>query len=127
VRVSGPRCNEEAVKMPIYEYSCTSCGRVSSFLLLRASEEIEPYCKSCGGRDVTRIISRVTVLRGEEARLEGLFDPSKFSDLDENDPASIERVMRRVGREIGDEAGEDFASVLDEAMSDAGPTPEEDL
>jgi putative FmdB family regulatory protein len=111
--------------MPIYEYLCNGCGRISSFLLLRATEEIDPYCKSCGGRDVRRAISRVTILKSEERRIESLLDPARFSDLDENDPSSIERAMRRMGRELGDEAGEGLEESLDEAMREAGPTPEE--
>jgi putative FmdB family regulatory protein len=112
--------------MPIYEYRCEACGRTSSFLLLRASEEMEPYCKACGSKDVARLISRVTVLKSEERRMEGLLDPSKFSDLDENDPSSIERVVRRMGRDFGDELGEGFEESMEEALSD-GPTSPEDL
>jgi putative FmdB family regulatory protein len=112
--------------MPIYEYRCEACGRTSSFLLLRASEEVEPCCKVCGSRDVVRLISRVTVLKSEERRMEDLLDPSKFSDLDENDPSSIERVVRRMGRDMGDELGEGFEESMEEALRD-GPTSPEDL
>ncbi|MCX8022663.1 MAG: zinc ribbon domain-containing protein [Syntrophorhabdaceae bacterium] len=103
--------------MPIYEYRCENCHKVSSFLLLRVSEELVPYCKACGSKDVKKKISRVAVLRDEERIMESLLDPSKFSDLDENDPGSIERVMKRVGRELGDELGEDFNETLEEAMA----------
>ena len=102
--------------MPIYEYSCEECSRVSSFLLLRVSEEVEPYCKACGSRDVRRMISRVAILKSEEKRMESLLDPSKFSDLDENDPGSVERVVRRMGRELGDEMGEGFEESMEEAL-----------
>ena len=104
--------------MPIYEYRCGACGRVSSFLLLRISEEVDPFCKACGSRDVSRIISRVAVLKTEEQRMERLLDPSRFSDLDENDPASIERAMKRMGRELGDEMGEGFEESVEEAMAE---------
>ena len=114
--------------MPIYEYRCTACGRVSSFLLLRISEEVSPYCKACGSTDVNRILSRVAILKSEEQRMESLLDPSKFSDLDENDPASIERVMKRMGREMGDELGEDFQDSMEEALAEErSATPPEDL
>jgi len=106
--------------VPIYEYYCDACARVSSFLLLRASEMIEPYCKSCGSRGVRRILSRVAVLKSEAQRMESLLDPSRFSGLDENDPASIERAVRRMGREMGDDLGEDFQESMEEAIADAG-------
>ncbi len=103
--------------MPIYEYRCESCKKVSSFLLLRATEDIKPYCKACGSKDVKRQVSRVAILKGEERMMESLLDPSKLSDLDENNPASVERVMRRMGRELGDELGEDFQESMEEALS----------
>ncbi len=102
--------------MPIYEYRCNECKKISSFLLLRISEEIDPYCKACGSKNVSRIISRVAVLKSEEKRMESLLDPTKFSDLDENDPSSIERFMKKMGRELGDELGEDFEESMYEAM-----------
>lgn len=102
--------------MPIYEYRCNACKKISSFLLLRVSEEIDPYCKFCGSRNVNRIISRVAVLKSEEKRMEGLLNPTKFSDLDENDPSSIEKFMKKMGKELGDELGEDFEESMYEAM-----------
>jgi len=104
--------------MPIYEYRCEACGRVSSFLLLRVSEEVDPFCKACGSKEVKRIISRVAVLKTEEQRMERLLDPSRFSDLDENDPASIERAVKRMGRELGDDLGEGFEESMEEAMAE---------
>jgi putative FmdB family regulatory protein len=111
--------------MPIYEYRCEECGKLSSFLLLRVSETIDPQCKHCGSTNVKRIISRVTVFKSEEKRLETLLDPAKFSDLDENDPRSVERLARHMGRELGDELGEDFEESM-EAL-DSKPNPSEDV
>lgn len=108
--------------MPIYEYRCKQCKKLSSFLLLRITEEIEPCCKHCGSKEVTKVISRVAVLKSEEKRLESMLDPSKFSDLDENDPRSVERAMRRMGKEFGDELGEDFEESMEEALSQESTT-----
>ena len=92
--------------MPIYEYRCGACKKVSSFLLLRATEEIEPYCKGCGSKDVARILSGVSVIKDGEKRIERLLDPSRFSGLDEGDPGSIEKTIKKLGRDLGDEIGE---------------------
>lgn len=113
--------------MPIYEYYCDSCKKVSSFLLMRVSEEIKPYCKSCKSQDVRRILSRVAVIKSEEKRMESLLDPSKFSDLDENDPRSVERMMKRMGRELGDELGEGFEEEMEEALSSPESASDEDF
>lgn len=110
-------------RMPIYEYVCNGCGKTSSFLLLRVSEDIEPYCKHCASKDVSRILSRVAVLKGEERRMESLLAPSTFSDLDENDPGSVERMMHRMSREFGDDLGGDFEENMEEVLSGDEPIP----
>ncbi len=113
--------------MPIYEYYCDTCKKISSFLLLRVTEEIEPFCKTCKTKNVRRILSRVSVLKGEEKRMESLLDPSKLSGLDENDPRSVEKLMRRMGRELGDELGEGFEQEMEEALAESESSPQEDL
>jgi putative FmdB family regulatory protein len=113
--------------MPIYEYYCEACRKTSSFLLLRTNEEIEPYCKHCKSTDVTRVISRVAVLRSEEKRMESLLDPATLGSLDENDPRSVERLMKKMGSELGDELGEGFADEMEEAFASEGANPEGDL
>jgi hypothetical protein len=66
-----------------------------------------------------RLISRVAILKSEEKRMESLLDPSKFSDIDENDPRSIEKFVRRMGKELGEELGEDFEESFEEALSES--------
>jgi putative FmdB family regulatory protein len=106
--------------MPIYEYLCRSCGRVSSFLVLNLRAPFHPRCKRCQGQEMTRLISKVARVRSEESRLESLADPSKLGDLDENDPASMARWMKRMGKELGEDVDQDFDSLVDEAMEEEG-------
>jgi len=111
--------------MPIYEYLCRDCGKVSSFIILNIRNPFDPKCQKCQSSKVTRLISRVARVRSEERRLESLADPSKLGDLDENDPASMARWMKRMGKEMGEEMGEDFDAMVDEAMETEGKEPEE--
>jgi hypothetical protein len=50
--------------------------------------------------------------------MESLADPSKLGDIDEKDPASMARWMKRMGKELGEDLGEDFDSVVDQAMEE---------
>ncbi len=60
--------------------------------------------------------------------MESLLDPNKLGDLDENDPRSVERLMRRMGTEFGDELGEGFDEEMEEALSSKDASiPEGDL
>lgn len=103
--------------MPIYEYYCETCRKTSSFLILRPSDEEEVHCSTCASREVRRILSRVAVLRSEEKRMENLLDPGNLGGLDENDPRSVERIVRKMGSELGDELGEGFQEEMEEAFA----------
>lgn len=111
--------------MPIYEYRCQDCGRRVS-ILWRSFAEIgtkTPRCSRCGSQNLSRLVSRVSVLHSEEHQLESFADPSKFGDLDENDPKSIGRWMRKMSREMGEDLGEEFNEVVDRL--EAGENPED--
>jgi putative FmdB family regulatory protein len=107
--------------MPIYEYECVNCERRTSVLTMRVSEQVEAICNHCGGTDMRRLMSRFAMPKSEEARLDALADPSNFGDLDENDPKSVARVMRRMGQEMGDEfSGPEFDEAVAEIESGGG-------
>jgi putative FmdB family regulatory protein len=111
--------------MPIYEYRCRSCGKRVSIITLRVGEEVRPRCEHCGGRRLSRLMSRFATLKSDEARLEAMADPTRLSGLDENDPKSMARWMRRMGKEMGEEfAGDDFDEMVEEMES--GAVSEED-
>ena len=64
---------------------------------------------------MSRILSRVRVIRSEESRLESLADPSKWGDLDEKDPKSMAKFMKRMGKEMGEDLGEEMGD-LEQAL-----------
>lgn len=104
--------------MPIYEYECGKCGRRTSVLTMRVSEKVNAVCDHCGSTRMNRLMSRFAMPRSEEARLDALADPANFADLDENDPKSIARTMRRMGKEMGEEfAGPEFSDAINELES----------
>lgn len=115
--------------MPIYEYDCADCRRQVSLLILNIHNPPPLRCPRCGGEQLNRLLSRFTRLRTEDERLERLADPSSLGDLDENDPQSIQRWVKRMGKELGDEMGEDFEPMMEEALSEEGDrtSVEEDL
>ncbi len=106
--------------MPIYEYKCQDCGKRSSILLLRIDPAFVPSCRHCRSARMTRLISKVAVLRSEESRLERLADASKLGDLNEEDPQSVARWMKRMGKEMGEDVGEDFDAMVDQTMEEEG-------
>jgi hypothetical protein len=69
---------------------------------------------------VERLLSRFAAPKSEEARLESLVDPSTLSGLDENDPQSVARLMKKMGKEMGQEVGDDVEAMMDQAGNDEG-------
>jgi putative FmdB family regulatory protein len=101
--------------MPIYEYRCANCKRrVSLFYqTFSAAERATPECPRCHSAELSRLVSRVFQLKGEDARMDDLADPSAMGDLDENDPRSVARWARKLGREMGEDLGDDWSEMVD--------------
>ena len=102
--------------MPIYEYQCQECRRISGFLILNLNEPFSPVCPKCNSRSLTRVLSRVNVRLSEETRLERLADPSAWGGVDENDPKSMARMLKKMTQEMGEDSGDDVDQLVEEAM-----------
>ena len=103
--------------MPIYEYRCEDCGRISEFLLIKTDEIFVPQCKRCKSKKMSRVLSKVKVIRSEESRMESLADPSKWGNLDERDPKSMAKWMKRMGKELGEDM-EGMDEEVDQAIEE---------
>jgi len=82
-----------------------------------------PACPHCGASDLTRLMSRVVVVRSEESHLDSLASDASLADLDESDPRSVARWARRMGREMGEDLGPEFDEMVERL--EAGEMPEE--
>ncbi len=108
--------------MPIYEYRCNGCRRRVT-LLRGFSDSSVPRCPRCDSAELERLISRVSVIRSEESRLDNLTDPSSMAGLDESDPRSVARWMRKMSAETGEDMGPEFDEMV--TRLEAGESPEE--
>lgn len=109
--------------MPIYEYECRGCHRRVSVLVRSLSGGPSPRCPRCDSAELTRLMSRFATVKSEDARLESFADPAQYGDLNENDPQSVARFVKRMGTEMGEDLGEDLDAAMDEARSES-PTEE---
>lgn len=105
--------------MPIYEFFCRNCQRKMSFLVMSPAT-FQPECKFCKSDQLDQLFSRFSSPKSEESRLESLADPSNLSGLDENDPGSMARWMKKMGKELGEDfAGEDIDQLAEAAAQEA--------
>jgi putative FmdB family regulatory protein len=105
--------------VPIYEYECRGCHRRVSVLVRSLSGSPSPRCPRCDSAELTRLMSRFATVKSEDARLDSFADPAQYGDLNENDPQSVARFVKRMGAEMGEDLGEDLDAAMDEAMSES--------
>lgn len=108
--------------MPYYIYLCTDCRRPSRlFFSFAEYDTAVPVCPHCQSQNMRRRIGRVAVAKSEDARMDNMLDDSALSGLDEDDPKSIGRFMRKMSREMGEDMGDEFNEVVDRLESGESP------
>ena len=110
-------------KMPIYEYRCGGCHRRVSLLVRGFVDPPSKACPECGSGELSRLISRVAILKSDESRLEELSDPSSWGGSDDKDPKVMADMMRQMEDSMGEEMGPEFGEIVDRMES--GDMPEE--
>jgi hypothetical protein len=68
-----------------------------------------------------RHISRVALAKSEESRLNSLDEDTLLAGLDEEDPRSLGRAMRRMNQEMGEDLGPEFNEVVERLESGQSP------
>ena len=137
--------------MPIYEYACPKCGRVSSFLVRNTGAHKAPKCPHCGAKGLQRALSRFAAVGasrksagerpaggadafdGEEslppmgANDAGGAEPdlagmeSLLGGVDENDPRSMGRAMRKLAEQTGEPLDPEMNEVVRRLESGEDP------
>jgi len=108
--------------MPIYEFRCHRCRRRTSVFTRSIGANVEPVCSHCGSPNISRLIPRVAVLRSEDDAFSGL-DESSLADVDENDPRSMARWVRRMSQQMGEPMDAEMETELE--RMEAGEMPED--
>ncbi len=111
--------------MPYYDFYCQDCRRrVTLFYKTYADYDAAvPTCPRCGGTNLARRIRRVVVAKSDDARFESLADEADLSQLENADPATMARYMRRLGEEMGEDLGDEFTEVVERL--EKGESPED--
>lgn len=107
--------------MPIYEFRCNACRRRTSVFTRSIGAAIPGACEHCGSADLSRIFSRVAVHRsGDDS---AGFDESSLGDVDENDPRSVAKWVRKMSRQMGEPLDSNMEADLE--RMEAGDMPDD--
>jgi putative FmdB family regulatory protein len=113
--------------VPDYEYRCDNCHRyVSLFYTYSEFDAAEPICTNCGSSNLNRLISRIGLAKSEDSRMDSLDPESMLAGLDEEDPRSLGRFMRKMSDEMGEDIGGEFDEVVGRLESGESPESIED-
>lgn len=110
--------------MPIYEFRCAACRKVSSVFQRKISENPTAVCSHCGSADTRRLVSQFAFHRSFDSRLDSL-DDSMLDDIDENDPKAMAEWARRMGDQMGGDLPPDFDQMVDRMA--AGEMPDDGM
>jgi putative FmdB family regulatory protein len=103
--------------MPIYEYQCKSCGKITSALILKPSEEKKVRCRSCKGDRLFRVLSRVVVHKTEGQRLDEFNTKSRQDDSFYKDDRNIGLWAKKRVKELGVDLGPSLDETIEKARS----------
>src|SRR5712691_13412447 len=106
--------------MPIYEFRCNSCHRRASVFTRSIGAPATAICEHCGSDDLSRLMSRITVLRSS-GESPANFDESSLGDIDENDPRAIARWVRKMSGQMGEPLDAEMESQLERLESGEMP------
>ena len=112
--------------MPIYEYTCDDCGRLTSAFTKSMSAEVKATCSHCGSRKLSRTLSRFAYHKSGQRVLEEYgAEPQRLEDY--KDPRQIGRWAERKFEEYGMELPGEAREMIDAAREGEFPSPVNEL
>ena len=115
--------------MPIYEYRCEECGRITSTLVLskledrrrksgeKMKDEQEARCSHCGGGRLIRILSRVSVHKTESQRLKEFNTGAPRDESFYRDSRNVGLWAKKRAQELGTDLGPQLDETIEKARS----------
>jgi putative FmdB family regulatory protein len=114
--------------MPIYEFICQDCTKLTSVFVRSANSEVNPTCEKCGSANLKRAVSRISIGRTEQQIMEqyGVPEPGAGPDA-YRDPRQIGRWVEKRFDEMGMELPSEARKMIDAAREGEFPEPVKDL
>src|SRR6266446_5114768 len=103
--------------MPIFEYQCSACARVTSQVVLGSERLRSPRCSHCGSSKTHRVMSSFAVVETESQRINS-FDPSKPADDSfYKDSRNVGVWAKKRAKQMGVELGSKFKETVEKART----------
>jgi putative FmdB family regulatory protein len=112
--------------MPIYEYTCADCRRLTSVFTRSMDAEAKPTCKHCGSKKLARAFSKFAYHKSAQRILEEHGAEPRALD-DYKDPRQIGRWAERKFEEYGMDLPDEAREMIDAAREGEFPSPVNEL
>ncbi|MFN3974174.1 MAG: FmdB family zinc ribbon protein [Dehalococcoidia bacterium] len=110
--------------MPLYDYRCAECLRVTTIFTKSVFQEVEPVCAYCGGKEMRRLVSPFAYHKSIQTIHEESGPPPKFPTMDYyKDPRNIGRYVEEKFKEFGMELPKGVKEQIEAARQ--GEVPKE--
>jgi putative FmdB family regulatory protein len=112
--------------MPIYEYKCDDCGRLTSVFTKSMSAKVNAECNSCGSKKMSKALSKFAYHQSTSRVLEQHgSEPTSLEDY--KDPRQIGRWAERKFEEYGMDMPDQAKEMIDAAREGEMPSPVDEL
>jgi len=112
--------------MPIYEFTCGDCSRLSSVFTRSINAPLEPMCEHCGSTSLERAPSSFAYRSsGQRGHRDYSAEPEGLDDF--RDPHQIGRGVERQFEQSGVEMPHETREMIDAAREGELPGPLRDL
>lgn len=111
--------------MPIYEYRCESCGRITGALILGQGDEASLRCGHCKSVCLNRIFSRFAVHKTEQQRIDDFDTRAARKDEFYRDDRNVGLWAKKRLNQMGVDLGPQFEETVEKARS--GKLQENDI
>ncbi len=99
--------------MPLFEFRCSRCKKKFAQLIGMTADSRQPACPACGSDEVVKLVSRFIRARSEDETLDSLEESALSADMD--DPRSVRKWFKEMGKAMDEEGGDEFEEYLEEA------------
>ena len=109
--------------MPIYQYNCADCQKKVDvfFRSVTAAAEKPAICPTCGGKQLTRVMSTFARRKTLYQRLEDVDHVREAAHLAGNDPGTFADWAKRAGREWDEELGTNWEELGERTLAGEDP------
>lgn len=104
--------------MPVYEYKCAACGKVTDVLVQGFNDPDGLSCDACGSRDLKRIISKVNYHQAQSDRLASYDPRSRHTGSFMRDSRNIGLHAEYMLKQSGVKPTEEFRNKLENLRTD---------